>query len=353
MSRPRVGLLLIALLLLDASPGRALTPDEQNTVDIYQKTNAAVVNITSIAVTYDFFLNPVPSEATGSGSIIDKKGYILTNNHVVKDSQRLEVTLADESRWPARLVGADPQTDLAVIQIKAPPDRLKPIAVGDSENLYPGQKVLAIGNPFGLERTLTTGIISSIRKSLKTGDVEMEEVIQTDAAINPGNSGGPLLDSDGEMIGINTAIFSPSGGSVGIGFAIPINTAKRVLDELISKGYVSYAWIGVELQTLIPEFSSALELPVDRGALVARVARRGPAGRAGIRGGSEQVAIGNTILIVGGDILVAADGEKVDSAEAFHRILKRKKPGGKMRLTLYRGRVRKEVEVQLEERPRR
>ena len=353
MSRPRVGLLLIALLLLDASPGRALTPDEQNTVDIYQKTNAAVVNITSIAVTYDFFLNPVPSEATGSGSIIDKKGYILTNNHVVKDSQRLEVTLADESRWPARLVGADPQTDLAVIQIKAPPDRLKPIAVGDSENLYPGQKVLAIGNPFGLERTLTTGIISSIRKSLKTGDVEMEEVIQTDAAINPGNSGGPLLDSDGEMIGINTAIFSPSGGSVGIGFAIPINTAKRVLDELISKGYVSYAWIGVELQTLIPEFSSALELPVDRGALVARVARRGPAGRAGIRGGSEQVAIGNTILIVGGDILVAADGEKIDSAEAFHRILKRKKPGGKMRLTLYRGRVRKEVEVQLEERPRR
>jgi S1-C subfamily serine protease len=353
MPRPRVGLLLIFLLMLDASPGGALTPDEQNTVDIYQKTNASVVNITSIAVTYDFFLNPVPSEATGSGSIIDKKGYILTNNHVVRDSQRLEVTLADESRWPARLVGADPQTDLAVIQIKAPPERLKPIAVGESENLYPGQKVLAIGNPFGLERTLTTGIISSIRKSLKTGDVEMEEVIQTDAAINPGNSGGPLLDSEGKMIGINTAIFSPSGGSVGIGFAIPVNTAKRVLDELISKGYVSYAWIGVELQTLIPEFSSALDLPVDRGALVARVARRGPAGRAGIRGGSEQVAIGNTILIVGGDILVAADGEKIDSADAFHRILKRKKPGGKMRLILYRGRVRKEVEVRLEERPRR
>jgi S1-C subfamily serine protease len=353
MPRPRVGLLLFALLLLDAAPGRALTPDEQNTVDIYQKTNASVVNITSIAVTYDFFLNPVPSEATGSGSIIDKKGYILTNNHVVKDSQRLEVALADESRWPARLVGADPQTDLAVIQIKAPPDRLKAIAVGDSENLHPGQKVLAIGNPFGLERTLTTGIISSIRKTLKTGEVEMEEVIQTDAAINPGNSGGPLLDSEGKMIGINTAIFSPSGGSVGIGFAIPVNTAKRILDELISKGYVSYAWIGVELQTLIPEFSAALDLPVERGALVSRVARRGPAGRAGIRGGSEQVAIGNTILIVGGDILVAADGEKIDSAEAFHRILKRKKPGGKIRLTLYRGRAKKEIEVRLEERPRR
>jgi putative serine protease PepD len=354
MSPPRIlpGLLLF-FLFFPASKGAALTPDEQNTVDIYKRVNASVVNITSIAVTYDFFLNPIPSEASGSGSVIDNKGYILTNNHVVKDAQRLEVTLSDGSRWPARLVGADPQTDLAVIQIKVPPERLTVATIGDSGELFPGQKVIAIGNPFGLERTLTTGIISSVRKTLKTGDIEMEDVIQTDAAINPGNSGGPLLDSDGKVIGINTAIFSPSGANIGIGFAIPVNTAKRILDELIAKGYVSYAWMGIDLQSLIPEFSKALDLPVGRGALVARVARRGPAGRAGIRGGNEEVVIGNTILIVGGDIIVAADGENVESSEAFYRILKRKKPGETLQVDLYRNGEKKAVNVRLEERPRR
>ena len=341
------------VLLLSPSISSAFLGDEENTIDIYQRVNASVVNITSIAVTYDFFLNPIPSEATGSGSIIDKKGYILTNNHVIRDSERLEVTLADGSKWPGELVGTDPQTDLSVIKINAPPDRLTVIPIGSSDGLRPGQKVLAIGNPFGLERTLTSGIISSIRKSIRAGDLEMDEVIQIDAAINPGNSGGPLLNSDGKMIGINTAIFTPSGGSVGIGFAIPINTAKRILNELITKGYVAYAWLGIDTQTLLPEFAQALSLPVRRGVLVTRVVRGGPAAQAGIRGGTQRVEVGNAILVVGGDILVSVDGEKVESAEDFHQIMKTKRPGDRVHLVLWRGREKKEIEVKLGERPRR
>ncbi|MBI3802663.1 MAG: trypsin-like peptidase domain-containing protein [Nitrospirae bacterium] len=347
------GLFSIFLLLLFVPSAWGLSADEENTIDIYQRVNASVVNITSIAVTYDFFLNPIPSEASGSGSIIDKKGYILTNNHVIRDSQRLEVTLADGSKWPGQLIGSDPQTDLAVIKVNVPSERLTTIQIGSSDGIRPGQKVLAIGNPFGLERTLTSGIISSVRKSIKASDLEMDEVIQIDAAINPGNSGGPLLDSDGKMIGINTAIFTPSGGSVGIGFAIPINAAKRVLNELITKGYVAYAWIGIDTQSLIPEFAEALSAPVRRGVIVARVARGGPAAQAGIRGGTQRVEVGNAILVVGGDIIVAIDGEPVESAEEFHRFMRTKRPGERIRLTLFRGREKKEVEVKLGDRPRR
>ncbi|HZR45071.1 MAG TPA: trypsin-like peptidase domain-containing protein [Candidatus Manganitrophaceae bacterium] len=355
--RPRLLSALLLLLPLWVAPvlpavSFALTSDEENTISIYQRVNGSVVNITSIAVTYDFFLNPTPSEASGSGSIIDKKGYILTNYHVIRDSERLEVTLSDGSKWQAVPVGGDPQSDLAVIQIKAPPERLTVIPIGNSGALRPGQKVLAIGNPFGLERTLTIGIISSLRKNIKTGEAEIDDVIQTDAAINPGNSGGPLLNSDGEMIGINTMIFSPSGGSVGIGFAIPINTAKKNLAELLTKGYVAYAWLGIDTQTLIPEFAEALSLPVQRGALIARVARGGPAFQAGIRGGVERVEVGNAILIIGGDILVGIDGQPVESTEDFRRLMKAKKPGEKVRLTFWRGRQKKEIEVKLGERPR-
>lgn len=345
--------LFSTVLLFSPSVSSAFVGDEENTIDIYQRVNASVVNITSIAVTYDFFLNPIPSEATGSGSIIDKKGYILTNNHVIRDSDRLEITLADGSKWPGEMIGTDPQTDLAIIKINAPPDRLTVIPMGNSDGLRPGQKVLAIGNPFGLERTLTSGIISSIRKSIRASDLEMDEVIQIDAAINPGNSGGPLLDSEGKMIGINTAIFTPSGGSVGIGFAIPINTAKRILNELITKGYVAYAWMGIDTQTLLPEFAEALSLPIRRGVLVTRVVRGGPAHQAGIRGGTQRVEVGNAILVVGGDILVAVDGEKINSAEDFHLVMKTKRPGDRIRLTLWRGREKREVEIKLGERPRR
>ncbi len=356
MQRPAgflLGSIFVLLLIILPFSSWGLSGEEENTIDIYQRINAGVVNITSIAVTYDFFLNPIPSEATGSGSIINKKGYILTNNHVIRDSDRLEVTLTDGSKWPAERVGADPQTDLAVIKINAPAERLVVIPMGSSDTLRPGQKILAIGNPFGLERTLTTGIVSAIRKSIRAGDLEIDEVIQIDAAINPGNSGGPLLDSDGKMVGINTAIFTPSGGSVGIGFAIPINTAKRVIGELVSRGYVAYAWLGIDTQTLIPEFAEALDLPVRRGVLVSRVVRGGPAHQAGIRGGTRRVEVGNAIIVIGGDLLTIIDGEKVESAEEFHRIMKGKKPGEKVRLTLWRGKEKREIEIKLGERPRR
>ncbi len=347
--------MIFFLILLPVAlpvPSDAASEDEENTIAIYERVNASVVNITNIAVTYDFFLNPVPSETTGSGSIIDKKGYILTNHHVIRHSDRLEVTLSDGSKWPAKRIGADPQSDLAIIQIGAPPERLTVMPFGSSDHLRPGQKVLAIGNPFGLERTLTLGIISSLRKSVKSGEFEMDEVIQTDAAINPGNSGGPLLNSDGKMIGVNTAIFTPSGGSVGIGFAIPMNNARKIIMELITKGYVSYPWLGIDFQVLIPEYAEALSLPVSRGLLIARVFRGGPGHLAGIRGGKHRIEVGNAILIVGGDILVGMDGSKIESADDFHRLMKQRKQGERTTLTVWRGKTKKELAVTLGERPR-
>jgi len=346
------GLLGIAFFMLLTGRGHALSADEQNTIAVYERVNASVVNITNIAVTYDFFLNPIPSQASGSGSIISRKGYILTNDHVVKDSERLIVTLSDGSQWPAALVGADPITDLAVIKIGAPPEQLTPIPMGRSDGLQIGQKVLAIGNPFGLERTLTTGIISAIRKRIKTGDLEMEKVIQVDAAINPGNSGGPLLDSDGRMIGMNTLIFTPSGGSVGIGFAVPVETVQKNLNELVNKGYVAYPWLGIETQTLTKRVAEILNLPVDRGAMVARMVRGGPAHLAGIQGGTRRVEIGNALMIVGGDILVAADGKPVDTAESFNDLMKAYKPGDRVIITLWREGEEQTVSVDLGERPR-
>src|SRR2546427_319507 len=211
----RSTLLAIVAAWVAASSAWALTSDEENSVAIYRRLNAGVVNITNRAIAYDFFFNPIPSDSSGSGFILDTRGHILTNHHVVQGAQRLEVSLADGSKWTAKLVGADPQTDLAVLQIKAPPEALTVLPLGDSSALQVGQKVLAIGNPFGLEHSLSAGIISSLRKVVKTGATEIEDVIQTDAAINPGNSGGPLLDSEGRVIGINTAIFTPSGGDIG------------------------------------------------------------------------------------------------------------------------------------------
>ncbi len=266
---------ILLLSLFSLEQAFSVTEDEKNNIAVYEKVADGVVNVTSIAVQMDFFFNAFPTQGSGSGSIIDTKGHILTNHHVVANAQKLEVTLADGSKWPAKLIGSDPDNDLAVIKIDAPKEKLKVIPMGDSKNLRIGQKVLAIGNPFGLERTLTTGIISSLGRTIRSEvGTLMEDIIQTDAAINPGNSGGPLLNSEGEIIGINSAIISPSGGSVGIGFAIPVNTAKRVVPELIAKGYVSYPWIGATIQTLIPEIAKFLKIKVERGAMIAAVGKR-------------------------------------------------------------------------------
>ncbi len=342
------------ILSLWSTLGFCITEDEKNNIAVYEKAADGVVNITSIAVQLDFFFNPFPTQGSGSGSIIDLKGHILTNHHVVANAQKLEVTLADGSKWPAKLVGSDPDNDLAVIKIDAPREKLKVIPMGDSRNLRIGQKVLAIGNPFGLERTLTTGVISSLGRTIRSdAGYLIEDVIQTDAAINPGNSGGPLLNSEGEIIGINTAIVSPSGGSVGIGFAIPVNTAKRVIPELISKGFVSYPYIGATIQSLIPEIAQFLKLKVDRGAMIAEVVKGGPADKAGLRGGTQRVQIGNMIVIVGGDVVVKADQQEIKTHDDLIRYIREKKPGDTILLKVYRKGDFKEIKVTLGERPRR
>jgi putative serine protease PepD len=330
----------------------AQTEDETNNIKIYRKVGPGVVNIMSVVVARDFFYNPVPKEGAGSGAIIDDKGHILTNNHVIRDSEKLEVTLSDGSKWPARFVGSDPENDLAVIKIKAPGKKLTVIPMGDSSQLDVGQKVLAIGNPFGLGQTLTTGIISSLKRSIRSeAGILINDVIQTDAAINPGNSGGPLLDSEGKIIGVNSAIISPTGASVGIGFAVPINTAKRILPELISKGRFSYPWIGASVFPLIPEFSNYLGLTAERGAMVMQIVPNGPADKAGLQGGNRQVQIGNSLLIIGGDVITELNKEKVNSSDDLIRMIRDHRPGDSIELTILRDGKFLQKNVVLSEKP--
>lgn len=348
-----IAVLTIVAIPLTPAQGQPLDADETINVRVYETSHQSVVNITTVVVDYDIFFRPYSSASSGSGVVIDEKGHILTNHHVVADANQLEVTLWDGGKWPATVVGVDSASDLAVIRIEAPAATLAPVRFGESAGLRVGQKVLAIGNPFGLEQTLTTGIVSSIRRYLKIGEVEMENVIQTDAAINPGNSGGPLLDAQGRMIGINTAIFTPSGGNVGIGFAVPVDSARSVARELIAKGYVAYPWLGAELQTLIPRFAKALKLPIERGVLVGRLVRQGPADQAGLRGGSSAVIVGNTRLVIGGDVIVRADGQTISTSEDLTRLLKTKRPGEAVALTVLRDGREQAVKVALGERPRR
>jgi len=344
---------LILLFCFLSTHAFSFTEDEKNNIAVYEKVADGVVNVTSTAIQMDFFFNAFPTQGSGSGSIIDTKGQILTNHHVVANAQKLEVTLADGSKWPAKLIGSDPDSDLAVVKIDAPKEKLKIIPMGDSKNLKIGQKVLAIGNPFGLQRTLTTGIVSSLGRTIRSGSgTLMEDIIQTDAAINPGNSGGPLLNSEGEIIGINSAIISPSGGSVGIGFAIPVNTAKKVVPQLIAKGYVSYPWIGATIQTLIPEIAKYLKIKVERGAMIAAVEKGGPADKAGLKGGNQRVQVGNMIVIAGGDIVVKADQHDVKTNDELIRYIREKKPGDVILLKVFRKGDVEEVKVTLGERPR-
>jgi S1-C subfamily serine protease len=332
----------------------ALTEEERNNIAVYDRVADGVVNVTSTAIQMDFFFNAFPTQGSGSGSIIDPKGHILTNNHVVANAQTLEVTLGDGSKWPAKLIGTDPDSDLAVIKIDVPKEKLKVIPMGNSNGLRIGQKVLAIGNPFGLQRTLTTGIVSSLGRTIRSeAGTLIEDVIQTDAAINPGNSGGPLLNSDGEIIGINSAILSPSGGNVGIGFAIPVNTAKRVIPELLSKGYVTYPWIGATIQSLIPEMAKYLKLKVERGAMIAEVVKGGPADKAGLKGGNQKIQVGNMIVLMGGDVVVKVDQHDVKTNDELIHYIREKKPGDTILLKVFRKDSLMDVKVTLGERPRR
>ncbi|MDR2397963.1 MAG: trypsin-like peptidase domain-containing protein [Spirochaetaceae bacterium] len=353
----------VALDLRQSSPAPSLqfnaadilpyTEDERENITIYERLNGAVVNITTETVGINWFLEPVPQEGgSGSGSIIDTRGYVLTNNHVVENAYKVFINLADGSQFEGTLVGTDAENDIAVLKFNPPRGmELRTVPFGDSGNLKVGQKVLAIGNPFALERTLTVGIVSGLGRPIKTSRQHIiRDMIQTDASINPGNSGGPLLDTQGRMIGINTMIYSPSGGSVGIGFAVPVNTAKRVVAELIEYGKVKRGWIDATLVQLFPALVRYAKLPVSGGLLVSRTKRNGFADRAGIRQGSEPVKYGSSVIYLGGDIITSVDGMKTETLADLYSALEDNKPGEKVAVEIQRGRETIKVELPLADR---
>ncbi|MDR3567252.1 MAG: trypsin-like peptidase domain-containing protein [Syntrophobacteraceae bacterium] len=329
-------LALAVCLLIWISRASALTDEEVNNIELYQRLAAGVVKITSTVIEHDVLMHAVPAEGTGTGSIIDPRGYILTNKHVI-GSGKLVVTLANGKKYRARLIGSDLGSDLAIVKIDVPPEGLTVIPMGDSAGLKVGQKAISIGDPFGLGKSLTVGVISSVGRTVRASNgFLVENVIQTDAAINPGNSGGPLIDSSGKIIGITTAIFSPTGASVGIGFAIPVNLARKVASQLIKKGYYSYSYLGAALMDLFPEISRVLKLPVKRGALVTVVVPGGPAQKAGLKGGIAKGRIGNDIVMSGADVIVSVNGVQVNNADAAVREIHRLRPGDVVRLGIVR-----------------
>jgi len=340
---------------LETAPATArtaeLTDEEAVNVRVYRQAAPAVANIVTRMVEYDFFFNPVPVEGAGSGFVIDSRGYILTNYHVVQEAQSIEVTLGDQSRYAAKYIGADPRNDIALIKIEPHGRKVVALPLGDASALQVGQRVLAIGNPFGFQSTLTTGVVSALGRTVQTGQTTfIDEAIQTDAAINRGNSGGPLLNSRGEVIGINTAIFTPSGTTAGIGFAIPINTAKLIAQDLINTGRVHRAFLGVEVRVLSPGLAEALDLPVEEGLLIERATPSGPAERAGLRGGNRAVVAGMRRILIGGDVLVAIDGQKLATQLDLNVFMNKKRPGDIVTVTAYRGQKRMEFRVTLGER---
>ncbi len=333
--------------ITEAAGSESLDAEEQNNIGVYRRNIGSVVNITSRVMTFDFFYGLVPQEGQGSGFVIDKEGHILTNYHVIADARQVEVTLHDRKKYKATIVGTDKSHDLAIVQIKAP--NLQPMTLGDSTNLQVGQKVYAIGNPFGLAGTLTRGIVSSIRQVQEPDGLVIDEAIQTDAAINPGNSGGPLLNWHGEVIGINTMIASSVGQSAGIGFAIPINTAKAVVNDLVTLGRVRRPALGVRTIPIDSEIAEELGLAADYGLLIVQAVPGGSADRAGLRGGSERAYLGNTPIMVGGDLIVAIDGEKIESQQALAQVMNRHRAGDTVKVTIFRGKKRVEVSVALGE----
>jgi S1-C subfamily serine protease len=316
------------------------TEDEQENISIYDRYNSAVVNITTEVVAINWFLEPVPQDGgSGSGSIIDTQGHVLTNNHVIENAYKVYINLADGSQFEGKVIGTDPENDIAVLKFDPPRDmELRTIPYGDSGNLKVGQKVLAIGNPFAFERTLTVGIVSGLGRPIQTSRQNIiRDMIQTDASINPGNSGGPLLDTQGRMIGINTMIYSPSGGSVGIGFAIPVNTAKRVVAELIRYGKVRRGRIDATLVQLFPDLVRYAKLPVNQGLLVSRTIRSGMAEKAGLRQGTEAVRYRSSVIYLGGDIITSVDGMKTNTYADLLSALEDNKPGENVKVEIVRG----------------
>jgi S1-C subfamily serine protease len=325
--------------------GSQVDIEEELIVDLYARVSPAVVCITA---------EQQFGQCIGSGFILDQEGHIVTNNHVAEAAPDLLVTLADDHTAPAKVIGKDPGSDLAVLQIDVPAEELTPVEMGDSSSLRVGQRAIAIGNPFGLERTITTGVISSLGRTLPRddSDFQLAQVLQTDAAINPGNSGGPLLDSHGRVIGVNTAIRSLSGVSSGVGFAIPVDIVKRVVPELIANGRYRHTWLGVRGQTITPEIVETMDPPVQIGVLVFSIEPGSPADEAGLRGGDREVVVAGVPMMAGGDIVVAIDNVVVKRFDdVINYLATQTSVGDVVILTVMRGNKEIKIDVKLRERP--
>lgn len=330
------------------------TQDELQNISIYEKCNEAVVNINTKVTTYDWFLEPyVQDGGSGSGSIIDKRGYILTNVHVIQNATIIYVSLFDGTQYEAKIVGQDLDSDLAVIKFDPPEGMdLKTISFGDSTNLKVGQKVIAIGNPFGMERTMTTGIVSGLGRPIQHSNKRIiRNMIQTDTAINPGNSGGPLLNAEGKMIGINTMIMSSSGNSAGVGFAVPSETAVRVVSDLLKYGKVQRGVLDAKILQLNRRIAQYAGLDIASGILVSEVDRGGNAEKAGLKGGTEAVYYGNrsSIIYLGGDVITKIDGIKIASLADYYSALESKRPGDQIEVVVHRNRKDVKLKITLSE----
>jgi len=334
-----------------SEPANAATtyaPDEQNNIEVYKTLSPGVVFIHSTSYARDFLGFVEPQEGSGSGSILDQQGNILTNFHVIEGAQKLSVSMGGQKDYAATVVGGDPDTDLAVIRlVEKPAGPLTVVPLGDSDKLVVGQKVLAIGNPFGLDRTLTTGVISGLQRPIRARNNRLiEGAIQTDASINPGNSGGPLLDSRGRMIGINSQILSPSGSSAGVGFAVPVSIAKRVVPQLLQSGQVKRPKLGISTRN-VESIRNQVELPVSDGVLIVQVARGSGAANAGLRG-LQQLENGDVEL---GDIIVGINNEKVGNSDDLFRVLDKHQIGETVQVQIFRDGRKMSVAVKLTESP--
>jgi S1-C subfamily serine protease len=338
--------------LLEEEPADAV---EARRIALYKRVAPAVVNVTTRVLRSDFFWGVVPEEGSGSGFVWDTVGHIVTNNHVIQEASEIAVSFGGDVTSAAQVVGSDPINDLAVLKVDALPEGVQPLEIGASADLQVGQTAIAIGNPFGqFERTMTDGIISALNRTLETDNTVLRGVIQTDAAINRGNSGGPLLDLRGRLIGVNTAIFSPSGTSAGVGLAIPVDKVRRVVPVLIAKGHFPHPWLGVEQlgYEISPALAQALNLPVDRGLLIARLYRNSPADKAGVRGAQRETILGNRRYLVGGDILTTIDGKAMVTWENLSAYLEEQAEIGRsITLTVLRDGKETTVTAKLEEMP--
>jgi S1-C subfamily serine protease len=321
--------------------------------DIYEGAKHGVVQVTSTSVVSDNLFGAQEQQAQGSGFVIDKDGHVVTNYHVVQGAKKVQVSFSDEEQMNATVVGTDPSTDIAVLKIQGAMSRsLTPLVLGDSNRVKVGDAVVAIGNPFGLERTVTAGIVSALQRQIQAPNgFQIDEVIQTDAAINHGNSGGPLLNANGDVIGVNAQIETESGGNVGIGFAIPIDTVKDVASQLIKEGKVEHAYLGVELATITSDLASNFRVPVDKGVLIQHVRDGSPAAEAGLKGGTTQVVLAGQTFWLGGDVITKADGQAVETSDQLASVVTSKQPGDSLDLEVHRGQETLNVTVELGRQP--